>query len=259
MAAHCRHIMPGGGQCHGYSLQGGNLCYFHNRQRLAAQKPASPMDSIEIPLLEDRCAIQVTITGILRAIVNKTIDRPRAALLLYGLQLSLQSVDRSSWAIPIVTVKALSQTRDGDELAANPDDEDQYDDDDDEEDDEDDPNQSDTESDNDPEDDSGKDDEDEDDEEGDERVIMEGLVNGDDREIMEGLAADLEYLDSVRRQAGLDTDPSPLLPALRAHLSARSSASPVPPSPSADPNPAAPRTPDPCPAPCPAQPSLAPP
>ena len=82
MAAHCRHIMPGGDQCHGYRIQGGDLCYFHNRRRLAALRPASPMDSIEIPLLEDRCAIQVTITGILRAIVNKTIDRPRAALLL---------------------------------------------------------------------------------------------------------------------------------------------------------------------------------
>jgi hypothetical protein len=206
--------MPGGGQCHGYSLQGGNLCYFHNRQRLAAQKTASPMDSIEIPLLEDRCAIQVTITGILRAIVNKTIDRPRASLLLYGLQLSLQSVDRSSWAIPIGTVKALSKTSDGDELAANPDDEDP------------------------------------DDEGGDDRVIMEGLVDGDNREIMEGLVADLEYLDSVRRQAGLDPDPSPLLPALRAHLSARSSAPPVPPSLSADPNPSNPS---------PAQSSLAPP
>jgi hypothetical protein len=212
MASHCRHIMPGGGQCHGYSLQGGNLCYFHNRQRLAAQKPASPMDSIEIPLLEDRCAIQVTITGILRAIVNKTIDRPRASLLLYGLQLSLQSVDRSSWAIPIETVKALSQTSDGDELAANPDDEDQ--DDDEDEDEEDDPNQSDAESDDDSEDDSDEEDEDKDDEEDDGKPSMEDLV------------ADLEYLDSVRRQAGLDPDPSPLLPALRAHVSARGSAPP---------------------------------
>jgi hypothetical protein len=124
--------MPGGGQCHGYAIQGGNLCYFHRRQRIAAQKPVSMMDSIEIPLLEDRCAIQVTITQVLRHIVNKTIDRPRASLLLYGLQLSLQSVDRSSWAIPIGTVKALSQTSDGDELAVDPDDD--YEDDEEEED-----------------------------------------------------------------------------------------------------------------------------
>jgi hypothetical protein len=270
MAAHCRHIMPGGGQCHGYSLQGGNLCYFHNRQRLAAQKPASPMDSIEIPLLEDRCAIQVTITGILRAIVNKTIDRPRAALLLYGLQLSLQSVDRSSWAIPIGTVKAISETSDGDDLAANPDDEDQYEDEDGEDDSvesSDDSEQSDADSDDDSEDNSGEEDDDEDgnegDEDGDDRVIMEGLANGDNREIMEGLLNDLEYLDSVRRQAGLDPDPSPLLPALRAHLSARRPPLSAPPSLSADPNPPAHRTADPspasCPVPCPARTSVAPP
>jgi hypothetical protein len=131
MAAHCRHIMPGGGQCHGYSLRGGDLCYFHNRRRLAAQKPVSPMDSIEIPLLEDRCSIQVTITGILRAIVNKSIDRARASTLLYGLQLSLQSVDRSNWAIPIGTVEAISESSDGEELAAVPDEEDEDDDEDD--------------------------------------------------------------------------------------------------------------------------------
>jgi hypothetical protein len=242
--------MPGGGQCHGYSLQGGNLCYFHNRQRLAAQKPASPMDSIEIPLLEDRCAIQVTITGILRAIVNKTIDRPRAALLLYGLQLSLQSVDRKSDAIPYSTVKVLSQTSDGEELAANPDDESDDDSEDDsgeEDEDEDDSvessNESTDESDDDSEDDSGEDDEDDEDEDADGRPSMEELI------------ADLEYLDSVRRQAGLDPDPCSLLPALRSHLSARSSPNPDPHSLSADPNPPAPRTP----APCPAQPSFAPP
>jgi hypothetical protein len=131
MAAHCRHIMPGGDQCHGYRIQGGDLCYFHYRRRRADRKPATCMDSIEIPLLEDRCAIQVTITGILRAIVNKTIDRPRAALLLYGLQLSLQSVDRSLWAIPIGTIEAISESSDGEELAAEPEDEDEDEDEDD--------------------------------------------------------------------------------------------------------------------------------
>jgi hypothetical protein len=112
--------MPNGDNCHGYALKGEHLCYFHSRVHRAAKKPLTGMESIEIPLLEDRCAIQVTITGILSAIVNKTIDRPRAALLLYGLQLALQSVDRSNWAIPFGTVKAVSHTPDGDELAADP-------------------------------------------------------------------------------------------------------------------------------------------
>jgi hypothetical protein len=92
------------------------------------------MDSIEIPLLEDRSAIQVTITEILRAIVNKSIDRARASTLLYGLQLSLQSVDRNKTSIPYKTVKALSESSEGEELAADPGDQDEDDDKDDEED-----------------------------------------------------------------------------------------------------------------------------
>jgi len=179
MASHCKHIMPGGGQCHGYRLQGGDLCYFHNRRRLAAQKPASPMDSIEIPLLEDRCAIQVTITGILRGVVNKTIDRPRAALLLYGLQLSLQSVDRSLWAIPIGTADAISESSDGEDLATEPEDDDEDDDEDDEDDEEEDSDDSDEES--------GGDEDFDDDNEDDDT----------DGETTEELVADAKYLKSI--------------------------------------------------------------
>ncbi len=130
MAPHCRHIMPSGRQCHGYALQGEDLCYFHSRRRLAAAKPA---DSIEIPLLEERCVIQVVITQVLRAIVNNTIDRPRASLLLYGLQLALQSVDRKIDAIPFGSVEAISEASDGEELAADPYDEDEEDEDEDDE------------------------------------------------------------------------------------------------------------------------------
>ena len=133
MAPKCRHIMPSGRQCHGYALQGEDLCYFHSRRRLAAAKPA---DSIEIPLLEERCVIQVVITQALRAIANNTIDRPRASLLLYGLQLALQSVDRKEDAIPFGSVEAISETSDGEELAADPYDEDEEDEDDEEDSDE---------------------------------------------------------------------------------------------------------------------------
>ncbi len=133
------------------------------------------MDSIEIPLLEDRCSIQVTITEILRAIVNKSIDRARASTLLYGLQLSLQSVDRSSMAIPIGTVVAISESSDGEELAAVPDNEDKDDDDD---------------SDSDESDDDDSDDEDsEEEDDGD---------DGLDNQTTEELVGGAKYLDSVK-------------------------------------------------------------
>jgi hypothetical protein len=146
------------------------------------------MDSIEIPLLEDRCAIQVTITGILRAVVNKTIDRPRAALLLYGLQLSLQSVDRSNLAIPFGTVEATTETSDGEELAGHHDDEDEDDDDEDEDSDDsgdDDSDDSDEES-GDNEEDSEDDDEDDPDDE-----------TSDEHQTDAELVADAKYLRSI--------------------------------------------------------------
>src|ERR1700722_6648208 len=185
MASHCRHIMPGGGQCHGYSLRGGDLCYFHDRWHFAAQKPVSLMDSIEIPLLEDRCAIQVTITQILRAVVNKSIDRARATTLLYGLQLSLQSVDRSRLAIPIGTVEAFTETSDGEELAGDDDDEDEDDEEDDDDEEEDSDESGDDEEDSEDDDDKDDDDDDTDDETTDEHQTDAELVAG------------AKYLDSV--------------------------------------------------------------
>jgi len=221
MASNCRHVMPSGKKCHSYALKGGPFCYFHSRLHQAARKPANAVGSIEIPVLEDRCAIQVTITQILRAIANNTIDRPRASLLLYGLQLALQSVDRNNWAIPIGTVEALSQTSDGDELAAHPDDEDEEDEDEEDEESENSGSESDAAVDNEA---SGQ------------RVGEDGGEAGSDRdksaneseagsgpenveeadddseddddefagETTEDLIAGLKYLDSIRRQAGLD-------------------------------------------------------
>jgi hypothetical protein len=197
--------MPSGRKCHGYALRGGNFCYFHSRLHLAAQKPAGKKGPVEIPVLEDRCAIQVTITRILRAIVNNTIDRPRASLLLYGLQLALQSVDRNGWAIPVGTVEALSHTSDGDELAADPDDDDE--DEDDEEEEDSDPDESDAESGDDS---GGEDDENSDDGSEEENAADDeddGDEDGDDgldNRTTGELIADLKYLDSIKRQAGLD-------------------------------------------------------
>lgn len=186
MADKCRHVMPNGLQCHGYAIHGGDLCYFHSRRKLPAGKPA---DHLDIPLLEDRCAVQATLTQVLRAVVNKTIDRPRASLLLYGLQLSLQSVDHFPLSIPCGTVQDISQSRDGEDLvAADPDDDEDEEDEDEDEDDEEESGDSGDENDEDSDDDSGSDDEgDDDDEEG----------NHDDNETTEELIADAKYLEPV--------------------------------------------------------------
>jgi hypothetical protein len=132
----CRHIKFSGERCEAYALRGEPLCYFHNRHHPTAKKPAGIMDSIDIPFLEDRCAIQYCITQVVRAIINNTLDRARASTVLYGLQLAMQCTDRKHWAIGFDTATAVSLTPDGDEIAADPDDEDEeeeYEDEDDDE------------------------------------------------------------------------------------------------------------------------------
>jgi hypothetical protein len=129
--------MQSGQVCRAYALRDEYFCYFHSRLHRAAKQPVSLIDSFDIPLLEDRCAVQLTVTRVLRALVNKTIDRHSASTLLYGLQLALQSVDRSSsWAIGFDTVESLSQTPDGDEIALGPDEDPEDDEDEEEEEDE---------------------------------------------------------------------------------------------------------------------------
>ena len=109
--------MPSGKQCRAHALRGEYFCFFHSQLHRAAKQPVSLIDSFDIPFLEDRCAVQLTITRVLRAFVNKPIDRQSVSTLLYGLQLALQSVDHGSWAIGFDTVEGISETQDGDEIA----------------------------------------------------------------------------------------------------------------------------------------------
>jgi len=124
MVSECRHVMTSGKKCEAPALKGTPFCYFHTKLHRIAKQASDPTASIDIPVLEDRCAIQLAIAQVLKALVNGAIDRPRASLLLYGLQLASQNVDRRTWAIPIETVNAITRTRDGDELAQEVDDDD---------------------------------------------------------------------------------------------------------------------------------------
>ncbi len=193
MKPHCRHIMPSGGQCHAYALRDEPFCFFHARLHRAAKQPDSLIDSFDIPLLEDRCAVQLTITRVLRALVKKTIDRQSASTLLYGLQLALQSVDRSDWAIGFNTVEGLSQTPDGDVIASEPDEdlEDDEDEDEDEEEEEEEEEAQSNAASNPHEDDAG--------DSGDENDSEDDDDEEDDNVSTEQLIADLQQLQSVSR------------------------------------------------------------
>ena len=113
----CRHIMTSGKKCEAPALKGGHFCYYHTRLHTDAKKTVTPMDSIEIPVIEDHCTLQLVLAQVLKQMVNGNIDRHRAGLLLYGLQIAAQTVDRSRVPVPSMAVKSISRTPEGDDLA----------------------------------------------------------------------------------------------------------------------------------------------
>ena len=87
----CRHIHADGRRCGSASLRGEEFCYFHHTSRKPVGNPRarrSRAASFDLPLPEDRAAIQLSIGEVLRRIASNQIDPRRAGLLLYGLQIA---------------------------------------------------------------------------------------------------------------------------------------------------------------------------
>lgn len=112
----CRHIMTSGKKCEAPALKDSPYCYYHTRHHLAANKKFSSQDSIEIPVMEDRFSLQLVLAQVLKHLVNNNIDRHRAALLLYGLQIASQNFGKRDMPIDKHGVKSLTHTQDGEEL-----------------------------------------------------------------------------------------------------------------------------------------------
>jgi hypothetical protein len=103
--------------CEAAALKGEPFCYYHIRLHLDAKKPVTPMDSIEIPVIEDRCTLQLVRAQVLKQMVNGNIDRHRARLLLRGLKVAAQTLNGSRTSIPGRAAKSITRTREGDDLA----------------------------------------------------------------------------------------------------------------------------------------------
>jgi len=87
----CRHIHTEGRRCGSASLRGEEFCYFHHNSRKPVANPRtrrSRQATFDLPLPEDRGAIQISIGEVLRRIASNAIDPRRAGLLLYGLQIA---------------------------------------------------------------------------------------------------------------------------------------------------------------------------
>jgi hypothetical protein len=130
----CRHIRVDGARCRAMAIQDRAFCYFHMCNRRS--KPAKPAKTItadyglvpvnppaaqiplnvELPLLEDRYAIQIGITQIVRALAANEIDPKRAGLLLYALQIASSNLRQERYIGP-ENVRNVVLTRDGDQIA----------------------------------------------------------------------------------------------------------------------------------------------
>jgi hypothetical protein len=85
----CRHIFNDGNRCGAVCLRNEDFCYYHHSTRgRASRAQAQTNDTFELPLPEDRSAIQTSIGLVLQRLAAKQLDPRHAGLLLYGLQIA---------------------------------------------------------------------------------------------------------------------------------------------------------------------------
>lgn len=92
MIRHCEHIKANGHFCKSPAMRERNYCYFHmthigrqmRLERYAADGLQAP--PIKLPLLEDAASIQLALMQITEALLQGTLDRKMAGLVLYAMQ-----------------------------------------------------------------------------------------------------------------------------------------------------------------------------
>jgi hypothetical protein len=117
MFQECRHIKASGTKGEAPALKGEQFCYFHSRSRANARRHVDYYQAIEIPLIEDRGAIQHALTEVARAIANHNMDTKRAGLLLYSLQIASQNARNQDEIIGgEKQVREVTRTEEGTDL-----------------------------------------------------------------------------------------------------------------------------------------------
>ena len=118
MIIKCRHIKTDGNRCDSIALTDNPYCYFHKRLHAFQRAPAPALNEpLELPVLEDRSAVKLALAQVLSALGASKLDPKRASLYLRGLQIALRNLDARFPANVMRTVKTVTHTEDGDELA----------------------------------------------------------------------------------------------------------------------------------------------
>src|SRR6516225_7796012 len=87
----CNHLKEDGVYCDSPALRGEKFCYFHRNARarrlqMAQARRRGEACRIQLPVVEDMHAVQVSLQQVLEALADDRIDHKRAGLMLYGLQ-----------------------------------------------------------------------------------------------------------------------------------------------------------------------------
>ena len=87
----CQHIRVNGERCGSVATTGRDYCYVHlqdrgRRLKMARARARGQPWRLDLPLLEDLYAVQVSLTQVIAAMADGHIDRSLGGVMLYGLQ-----------------------------------------------------------------------------------------------------------------------------------------------------------------------------
>ena len=95
----CRHIFIDGRRCGSPTLRDEPFCYYHHTARPPVRRPRPVDSSFDLPVPEDRSAIQAGIGEILRRLAANVLDTKRAGLMLYALQIASLNLPKTKPAV----------------------------------------------------------------------------------------------------------------------------------------------------------------
>ncbi len=122
----CNHVLTNGEVCNAIPMRDSNFCYWHHKararhrrhERIGGPITMEANSGLELPLLEDPNAIQVSIQEIMQAILDRRIDSKRAGLLLYSLQLASSNI-RNLQPMPSDNAPQVGKIGEDDEAVFN--------------------------------------------------------------------------------------------------------------------------------------------
>jgi hypothetical protein len=125
MYQECRHIKASGSKCKSPALKAETYCYYHFR---ASQRIVEAIENrapysilpLELPLLEDRAAVQVALSEVVHALAAERIELKRASLLIYALQVASSNAKNAENFISAEQVRDSSRNELGQPLAPEP-------------------------------------------------------------------------------------------------------------------------------------------